>query len=79
MVLAGQFRRACAVSFLGAAIACLGIKAMSDHVSGQKSIVATFNTNIEVIIPDRQKIRFGPIAIEPSVTNALGGQAVRRA
>jgi hypothetical protein len=34
------------------------LKAMSDYVSGQKSIAATFNTDIEVITPDLQKIQF---------------------
>ena len=33
------------------------LKAMSDYVSSQKSIAATFNTDIEVITPDLQKIR----------------------
>src|SRR6516165_6138393 len=66
-------RRACAVSLLSAAIASVGpspgwaqngddaraiLKAMSDYVSGQKSIAATFNTDIEVITPDLQKIQF---------------------
>ena len=31
---------------------------MSDYVSGQKSIAATFNSDIEVITPDLQKIQF---------------------
>ena len=34
------------------------LKAMSDYVSGQKSIAATFNADIEVITPDLQKIQF---------------------
>ena len=34
------------------------LKAMSDYVSSQKSIAATFNTDIEVITPDLQKIQF---------------------
>jgi hypothetical protein len=34
------------------------LKAMSDYVSGQKSIAVTFNTDIEVITPDLQKIQF---------------------
>jgi hypothetical protein len=34
------------------------LKAMSDYVSGQKSIAAAFNTDIEVITPDLQKIQF---------------------
>ena len=34
------------------------LKAMSDYVSGQKSIAATFNTDIEVTTPDLQKIQF---------------------
>jgi hypothetical protein len=46
MVLAGQFRRACAVSVLGAAIASVGIFA------------ATFSTEMKVIAPDVQKIQF---------------------
>jgi hypothetical protein len=76
LVLAGQFRRACAVGFFSAAISSVGVfgsspgwaqngddarailKAMSDYVSGRKSIAATFNTDIEVITPDLQKIQF---------------------
>jgi hypothetical protein len=42
---------------LGAAIAGVGNKVMSDHVSGQKSIAAAFNTNIDVITLDLQKIQ----------------------
>ena len=34
------------------------LKAMSDYVSSQQSIAATFNTDIEVITPDLQKIQF---------------------
>jgi hypothetical protein len=34
------------------------LKAMSDYVSSQKSISATFNTDIEVITQDLQKIQF---------------------
>jgi hypothetical protein len=34
------------------------LKAMSDYISGQKSIAATFNSDIEVITPDLQKIQF---------------------
>src|SRR5271166_2767865 len=34
------------------------LKAMSDYVSGQKSIAATFSTDIEVLTPDLQKIQF---------------------
>jgi hypothetical protein len=34
------------------------LKAMSDYVSGQKSISANFNTDIEVITPELQKIQF---------------------
>jgi hypothetical protein len=34
------------------------LKAMSDYVSSQKSITATFNTDIEVTTPDLQKIQF---------------------
>jgi hypothetical protein len=34
------------------------LKAMSDYVTGQKSIAATFNTDIEVITPELQKIQF---------------------
>jgi hypothetical protein len=34
------------------------LKAMSDYVSGQKAIAATFNTDIEIITPDLQKIQF---------------------
>jgi hypothetical protein len=34
------------------------LRAMSDYVSGQKSIAATFNTDIEVITSDLQKIQF---------------------
>ncbi len=34
------------------------LKAMSDYLSSQKSISATFNTDIEVITPDLQKIQF---------------------
>jgi hypothetical protein len=46
MVLAGQFRRACAVGFLGAATASMGLFA------------ATFDTEPGVITPDLQKIQF---------------------
>jgi hypothetical protein len=34
------------------------LKAMSDYVAGQKAIAATFNSDIEVITPDLQKIQF---------------------
>jgi hypothetical protein len=34
------------------------LKAMSDYISAQKSIAATFNSDIEVITPDLQKIQF---------------------
>jgi hypothetical protein len=34
------------------------LKAMSDYLSSQKSIAATFDTDIEVITPDLQKIQF---------------------
>ena len=34
------------------------LKAMSDYVGGQKSISATFDSSIEVITPDLQKIQF---------------------
>jgi hypothetical protein len=34
------------------------LKAMSDYVSAQKSVAATFNSDIEVITPDLQKIQF---------------------
>jgi hypothetical protein len=34
------------------------LKPMSDYVSAQKSIAATFNSDIEVITPDLQKIQF---------------------
>jgi hypothetical protein len=34
------------------------LKAMSDYVSSQKSISATFNSDIEVITPELQKIQF---------------------
>lgn len=34
------------------------LKAMSDYVGGQKSISATFDSDIEVITPDLQKIQF---------------------
>ena len=34
------------------------LRAMSDYVAGQKSISATFNTDIEVITSDLQKIQF---------------------
>jgi hypothetical protein len=34
------------------------LKAMSDYIAGQKSIAATFNSDIEVITPDLQKIQF---------------------
>lgn len=34
------------------------LKAMSDYVTSQKSITAAFNSDIEVITPDLQKIQF---------------------
>jgi hypothetical protein len=34
------------------------LKAMSDYVASQKNISATFNSDIEVITPDLQKIQF---------------------
>jgi hypothetical protein len=34
------------------------LQAMSDYVSSQKSIAATFNSDIEVITPERQEIQF---------------------
>jgi hypothetical protein len=34
------------------------LKAMSDYTAGQKSISATFDSDIEVITPDLQKIQF---------------------
>ena len=34
------------------------LKAMSDYVAGQKTISATFNSDIEVITPELQKIQF---------------------
>jgi hypothetical protein len=34
------------------------LKAMSDYLASQKSISATFNSDIEVITPDLQKIQF---------------------
>jgi hypothetical protein len=34
------------------------LKAMSDYTSGQKSISATFDSDIEIITPDLQKIQF---------------------
>lgn len=34
------------------------LKAMSDYVGGQKSISATFDSDIEVVTPDLQKIQF---------------------
>jgi hypothetical protein len=73
MILTGQFTRACAVGLLIASAGIFAVsraradngdearailKAMSDYVSGQKSIAATFNTDIEVITPDLQKIQF---------------------
>ena len=34
------------------------LKAMSDYVTSQKSITAAFNTDIEAVTPDLQKIQF---------------------
>jgi len=34
------------------------LKAMSDYVTAQKNITATFNADIEVITPELQKIQF---------------------
>ena len=43
------------------------LKAMTDYTSGQKSISATFDSDIEVITPDLQKLQFtssGQIRLE---------------
>ena len=34
------------------------LKAMSDYVTSQKSITAAFNTDIEAVTPELQKIQF---------------------
>src|SRR4051812_17671721 len=34
------------------------LKAMSDYTAGQKSISATFDSDIEIITPELQKIQF---------------------
>jgi hypothetical protein len=74
MVLANQCKLACVMGTLTTAIVIAGIasgasaqdsgdarailKAMSDYVSSRSSISATFNTDIEVITSDLQKIQF---------------------
>ena len=74
MVLANQGKLACVMGMLTTAIVIAGIasgasaqdsgdarailKAMSDYVSSRSSISATFNTDIEVITSDLQKIQF---------------------
>jgi len=65
-------KRVAAAAALSAALASVGasaraeeggdanviLKAMSDYVTSQKSITAAFNTDIEVVTPELQKIQF---------------------
>ena len=67
-----SMKRAAVAAALGAALASVGggaradeggeanaiLKAMSDYVTSQKTVTAAFNTDIEVITPDLQKIQF---------------------
>src|SRR5271167_3388251 len=67
-----SMKRAAAVAALSVTVASFGfgaradesgdanaiLKAMSDYVTSQKSITAAFNTDIEAVTPDLQKIQF---------------------
>ena len=67
-----SMKRAVAAAVLSAALAVFGasaradeggdanaiLKSMSDYVTSQKSITAAFNTDIEAVTPDLQKIQF---------------------
>ena len=44
------------------------LKAMSDYTAGQKSISATFDSDIEVITPDLQKLQFASFRTDQTGT-----------